>query len=150
MSICSKRTAGNSEVPMEFIEWGEHLSVGVKVFDDEHKQLVALVNKLNYAVTIGSAKKTIGEILTSLVNYTKIHFKHEEDYMVLYNYPEFEKHKKEHEALTNQVSDFYTRYHEGKTAFSLELMNFLKDWLINHILGSDMKYKKFFLSKNVQ
>ncbi|MEJ5362104.1 MAG: bacteriohemerythrin [Spirochaetota bacterium] len=135
---------------MEFIEWGEHLSVGVKVFDNEHKQLVSLVNKLNQALLAGSAKKTMEEILQNLVNYTKIHFKHEEDYMVLYDYPEYEKHKKEHNALTDQVMDFYTRYQAGKTVFSLELMNFLKDWLTNHILISDKKYKDFFQSKNVE
>jgi len=135
---------------MEYIEWGENLSVGLKVFDDEHKQLVSFVNKLNTALQAGSAKKTIGEILKSLVNYTQIHFKHEEEYMSLYNYPEYETHKKEHESLTEQVMDFYTRYMDGKAVFSLELMNFLKDWLIHHILGSDMKYKDFFLSKNVQ
>ncbi|MEW6527066.1 MAG: bacteriohemerythrin [Spirochaetota bacterium] len=135
---------------MEFIEWGEHLSVGVTVFDNEHKQLISLVNKLNHALLSGSAKKTMEEILQNLVNYTKIHFKHEEDYMVLYDYPEYEKHKKEHNALTDQVMDFYTRYQEGKTVFSLELMNFLKDWLTNHILISDKKYKSFFQSKNVE
>lgn len=135
---------------MEFIEWDEHLSVGVKVFDDEHKQLVSFVNKLNAALQAGSAKKTIGEILQSLVNYTKIHFKHEEEYMALYNYHEYETHKNEHESLTEQVMDFYMRYQEGKAVFSLELINFLKDWLIHHIMGSDMKYKDFFLSKNVQ
>ncbi|HOJ29913.1 MAG: hemerythrin family protein [Spirochaetes bacterium] len=135
---------------MEFIEWGEHLSVGVTVFDNEHKQLVSLVNKLNHALLAGSAKKTMEEILQNLVNYTKIHFKHEEDYMVLYDYPEYEKHKKEHDALTDQVMDFYMRYQAGKTVFSLELMNFLKDWLTNHILISDKKYKNFFQSKNVE
>lgn len=135
---------------MEFIEWDEHLSVGVKVFDQEHKELVALVNKLNQALKAGSAKKTMEDILQSLVNYTKIHFKHEEDYMVLYDYPEYQKHKQEHEALTNQVLDFLHRYQAGKASFSLELMNFLKDWLTKHILGSDKKYKDFFLSKNVE
>ncbi len=135
---------------MEFIEWGEHLSVGVTVFDNEHKQLVSLVNKLNQALLAGSAKKTMQEILQSLVNYTKIHFKHEEDYMVLYDYPEYEKHKKEHDTLTEQVMDFYTRYQAGETVFSFELMNFLKDWLTNHILITDKKYKKFFQSKNVE
>jgi hemerythrin len=135
---------------MEFIEWGEHLSVGVKVFDQEHRELVALVNKLNQAIKSGSAKKTMEDILQSLVNYTKIHFKHEEDYMVLYDYPEYQKHKQEHEALTNQVLDFLHRYQAGKATFSLELMNFLKDWLTKHILGSDKKYKDFFLSKNVE
>lgn len=135
---------------MEFIEWGEHLSVGIKVFDQEHKELVALVNKLNQALKAGSAKKTMEDILQSLVNYTKIHFKHEEDYMVLYDYPEYQKHKQEHEALTNQVLDFLNRYQAGKASFSLELMNFLKDWLTKHILGSDKKYKDFFLSKNVE
>ncbi len=135
---------------MDFIEWGEHLSVGVKVFDDEHKQLVQLVNKLNQALQAGSAKKTMEEILQNLVNYTKIHFTHEEDYMVLYDYPEYAKHKQEHEALTNQVMDFLQRYNAGKASFSLELMNFLKDWLTKHILGSDKKYKDFFLAKNVE
>lgn len=135
---------------MEFIEWGEHLSVGVAVFDNEHKQLVALVNKLNHAIIAGSAKKTMEETLQSLVNYTKIHFKHEEDYMVLYDYPDYQGHKMEHEALTSQVMDFYQRYQAGKAVFSIELMNFLKDWLIKHILGSDKKYKDFFLSKNVE
>jgi len=135
---------------MEFIEWGQHLSVGVKVFDDEHKQLIALVNKLNQALQAGSAKKTMKEILSNLVNYTKIHFKHEEDYMVLYDYPEYQKHKQEHEALTNQVMDFLQRYNSGKASFSLELMNFLKDWLTKHILGSDKKYKDFFVSKIIE
>lgn len=134
---------------MEFIEWNETLSVGVKVFDKEHQQLVALINKLNNALTAGGAKKTMEDILQSLVNYTKIHFKHEEDYMKLYDYPDYNSHKKEHDALTEQVLDFSERYRMGKVTFSLELMNFLKDWLTNHILVSDKKYKDFFLSMGV-
>ncbi|MGQ9843815.1 MAG: bacteriohemerythrin [Spirochaetota bacterium] len=135
---------------MELIDWSEALSVGILTFDNEHKELVALVNKLNQALVLGSAKKTMEEVLQTLVKYTKIHFKHEEDYMVLYGYPEYEKHKKEHEKLTQEVMDFYDRYQAGKAVFSLELMNFLKDWLSNHILVSDKKYKNFFLSKGVQ
>lgn len=134
---------------MEFIEWNDSLSVGVSVFDKEHKQLISLVNKLNHALAAGSAKKTMEDILKSLVNYTKIHFKHEEEYMTLYDYPEYSKHKQEHDALTSQVMDFAQRYESGKASFSLELMNFLKDWLVKHIMGSDMQYKEFFRSKGV-
>ena len=135
---------------MDFIEWNDSLSVGVSVFDKEHKQLIALVNKLNQALAAGSAKKTMEDILRSLVNYTKIHFKHEEEYMTLYDYPEYAKHKAEHDDLTRQVMEFSERYSTGKTSFSLELMNFLKDWLTKHILGSDKKYKDFFQSKGVE
>jgi len=135
---------------MEFIEWTNALSVGVTTFDNEHKQLVVLINTLNQALTAGSAKKTMEDILQSLVNYTTIHFKHEEDYMVLYDYPDYQKHKKEHDALTTQVIEFQERYRAGKTAFSLELMYFLKDWLINHIMGTDKKYKDYFIAKGVQ
>ncbi|MCX7680208.1 MAG: bacteriohemerythrin [Spirochaetes bacterium] len=134
---------------MNFIEWNDSLSVGVEVFDKEHKQLVSLVNKLNSALAAGSAKKTMEDILQSLVRYTQIHFKHEEEYMLLYDYPEYTHHKKEHEDLTAQVLDFHERYRSGKVSFSLELMKFLKDWLTNHILGSDMKYKNFFSAKGV-
>lgn len=135
---------------MEFIEWNDSLSVGIEVFDKEHKQLVGMVNKLNNALATGSAKKTMEEILTSLIKYTQIHFKHEEDYMTLYDYPEYLKHKKEHEELTKQVLEFNERYRSGKVAFSLELMNFLREWLIKHIMGSDMKFKDFFKAKGIK
>jgi hemerythrin len=134
---------------MALILWSDGMSVGIQVFDNEHKQLVNLVNKLYDALMAGSAKKTMEDILKSLVNYTKIHFKHEEDYMTLHDYPEYVSHKKEHDELTAQVMDFYERYEAGKTSFSIELMTFLKDWLVKHILGSDKKYREFFIAKGV-
>jgi len=135
---------------MDIVVWNDNLSVGVKVFDDEHKQLVNYVNQLSQALKISGADQTLTKVLTGLVKYTKIHFMHEEDYMALYEYPDILSHKKEHDELTMQVSDFYERYREGKVKFSLELMNFLRSWLINHIQVSDMRYKEFFNAKNVK
>ena len=87
------------------------------------------------------------EILVGLVNYTKIHFKREEEAMFKYDYPDYVKHKKEHDSLTSRVTEFHERLEEGKSTFSLELMDFLSDWLINHIQKIDMNYKNFFADK---
>lgn len=134
---------------MDYIEWVSDYSVGVRQFDEEHKQLISFVNRLNTSILAGSTHFAMKEILTSLVNYTKIHFRHEEDFMLLYDYPNREKHKIEHEELTAQVTDFYNDFLAGKSKITLSLLKFLSDWLVNHILGSDMAYKDFFKSKNV-
>jgi hemerythrin len=134
---------------MDIITWSESLSVGVKRFDDEHKQLINIVNRLNNALLIGGSPKTMEHVLDGLVDYTVVHFRHEEEYMTKFAYPEYASHKKEHDDLTAQVSDFRDRYRSGKVTFSLELMNFLRDWLTNHIMGSDKKYKDFFTGKGL-
>lgn len=134
---------------MEFIEWNEGLSVGVEKFNNEHKQLIKFINRLNQALKIGGASKEMEEILTGLVKYTVIHFTHEEDYMKIYDYPDYQAHKKQHDELTGQVTDFAERLKSGKASFSIELLNFLRDWLVNHIMGSDMKYREFFIQKGV-
>jgi len=134
---------------MDIITWSESLSVGVKRFDDEHKQLINIVNRLNNALLIGGSPKTMEHVLDGLVDYTVVHFRHEEEYMTKFSYPEYTSHKKEHDDLTGQVSDFRDRYRSGKVTFSLELMNFLRDWLTNHIMGSDKKYKDFFTGKGL-
>jgi hemerythrin-like metal-binding protein len=134
---------------MENIEWTADYSVGVKQFDEEHKQLIKFINTLNSSILAGGAHYTMKEVLTSLVNYTKIHFRHEEDFMLIYDYPDKEKHKKEHDDLTKQVTEFYEEFLSGRSKITLSLLQFLRDWLVNHILGSDMKYKDFFISKNV-
>ena len=132
---------------MEFIEWQPSMSVGVENFDNEHKQLIGFLNSLNHALTVHSTQKTMEDILNRLVKYTVIHFNHEEEYMKLYDYPDYASHKKEHEELKSQVQEFSRRLAEGKSSFSLELMTFLKDWLTTHILGTDMNYKSFFISR---
>lgn len=135
---------------METIIWDEKLlSVGVKKFDEEHKLLIAYLNNLNNAVKIGSSQNTMEDILIQIINYTKSHFSSEEKYMKLYQYPDYERHKVEHDVLTQQVNDFYARLKEGKAAFSLELIRFLFEWLTKHILGTDMRYKKFFLEHEI-
>jgi hemerythrin-like metal-binding protein len=134
---------------MDYIEWISDYSVGVRQFDEEHKQLISFVNKLNSSILAGGTHFVMKEILTSLVNYTKIHFRHEEDFMLLYDYPNREKHKMEHEELTAQVTDFYNDFISGKSKITLSLLKFLSDWLVNHILSTDMAYKDFFKSKNV-
>jgi hemerythrin-like metal-binding protein len=135
---------------MELISWTDNLSVGVATFDAEHKKLINYVNELNQALSIGSTQKTMEDILTNLVNYTVIHFNHEEDYMKIHDYPGYADHHKEHEELKAQVSDFNNRLKSGKASFSLELMMFLKNWLAQHIMGSDMQYKDFFIGKGAR
>lgn len=135
---------------MAFINWTDELSVGVELFDNDHKQLVALANNLHDSITVGAQQAVMASILNDLVKYTVFHFGHEEGIMIQYGYPDYEKHKKEHDALVAKVQDYYEQVMAGKTSISLSLIGFLKDWLVNHIMGSDKQYRDFFAKKGVK
>lgn len=132
---------------MAFINWTDDLSVGVDLFDKDHKELIALANRLHDSITVGAQQNVLAPILKELVNYTIYHFGHEEGMMLQYAYPDYKKHKIEHDALIEKVQDYNDQVLSGKTSISLSLIGFLKDWLINHIMITDMKYKDFFKNK---
>ena len=135
---------------MPLMTWNEKMSVGVKVLDDDHKRLVALVNELHDALKTGHGKDALGKILDSLVTYTKSHFAREEQFFARTNYPDSAAHKKEHDDLTNQVLLVQAKFNSGaSTGLSLQVMNFLRDWLTNHIQGSDKKYGPYLNSKGI-
>jgi len=134
---------------MPFIGWNDDLSVGVGMFDDDHKKLIDFINKLHVGLLAGEGISAMSFILDGLVDYTRVHFKREEDQMVKHGYPAYAEHKGEHEALVAKVASFQGQYKNGKAAFSLELMSFLRDWLVKHIQGSDMKYRDFFKGRGV-
>jgi hemerythrin len=126
------------------MEWTERLSVGVTRFDDEHKKLVSLINALFDAVQAGQGREALGNTLDELITYTKTHFVNEESTLKRLGYPDLEAHHKEHEALTRQVIDIQHKYHAGASAMlSMEVMAFLKNWLVRHIQGTDQKYGRF-------
>ena len=136
---------------MSLMEWTESMSVGVTQFDDEHKKLIVLINDLFDAVQAGRGRQALGSVLDELIDYTKTHFSHEEHHLKKLGYPAFKEHKKEHDALAKQVIDIQRKYHAGATAMlSMEVMSFLKSWLVTHIQGTDCLYTAFLNEKGVK
>ena len=136
---------------MPLMTWTEKMSVGVKVLDDDHKKLVSMLNELHDGLQAGHGKEALGKILDGLINYTKIHFGREEQFFAKTAYADSAAHKKEHDELTRQVIDVQQKYKSGAVStLSLEVMNFLKNWLIQHIQGSDKKYGPHLNAKGIQ
>jgi hemerythrin len=136
---------------MPLMTWTEKMSVGVKVLDDDHKKLVSMLNELHDGLQAGHGKEALGKILDGLINYTKIHFGREEQFFSKTAYADSAAHKKEHDELTRQVIDVQQKYKSGAVStLSLEVMNFLKNWLIQHIQGSDKKYGPHLNAQGIQ
>lgn len=134
---------------MPFVEWNESLSVGVPLFDSQHKELVNMINTLYDAMRRGEGKTVLADIFTSLVNYTAMHFKAEEDKMQGAAYPELAVHKEEHRKLVEQAKELEAQFRNGSLMISIEVMSFLKEWLAHHILQTDKKYGPFFAQKGL-
>lgn len=125
---------------MAFIDWSEQLSVKNLTIDSEHKKLVNLINTLHDAMKKGEGSKVIGGVLEELVIYTKTHFKNEEGLMKQHNYVNLDDHIKQHKRFVEEIERFFNNYKSGSVSLSVTLMNYLKDWLVDHIQGSDKKF----------
>lgn len=125
---------------MAFYEWQESFSVGSNSMDEQHKKLIGLLNHLHDSMKSGKAAKEIGLIVDEMVEYTKFHFSAEEKLMTEKQYVGLASQKAEHAAFVKKAQEFQKEISSGKLAVSLDVLNFLKDWLTNHILIVDMKY----------
>ena len=130
-------------------EWHNDFSVQIGSVDAQHKMLFAIANELYTAMMAGQSKMAMARILDRLVQYTKVHFAHEERLMLLHTYPDLAAHKAEHDALTAKVVKFQNDFLKGQVNMSVQLLQFLRDWLEHHIKGSDRKYSPFLRSKAV-
>ena len=124
-------------------EWKDDYSVHVLSVDAQHQNLFRMAGELHAAMAAGQARGVLAKTLDRLVQYTAMHFAHEERLMRTHNYPNLAAHQAEHEALTGQVLKFQADFQNGKATMTIQLLQFLKDWLEKHIKGSDMKYAPF-------
>lgn len=129
---------------MAYLTWNEKYSVGVKEIDSQHQNLVNLINELHEAMKQGKGKAIMSQVLQTLIDYTATHFGTEEKYMTSFKYPQLSSHKLEHEEFVKKVLDFQKEYNSGKLALTLDVMAFLKEWLVSHIQGTDKKYSPCF------
>ncbi|HNK03654.1 MAG TPA: bacteriohemerythrin, partial [Accumulibacter sp.] len=118
------------------MDWSAALAVGHPEIDQQHQVLIEIANRLNGAMRSGAGRATCGAILDELVNYTLTHFSFEEKLMEKHQYAQRPAHMAEHRKLIERVSRFKEQY-EGGAAVSVELLGFIRDWLVNHILKVD-------------
>jgi methyl-accepting chemotaxis protein len=130
------------------ITWSDRMSIRVPQFDEQHKQLVTMIHRLNDAMKNGQGKQVIGEILAGLAVYAETHFSQEERFLQQHNYPDFASHKQLHDKLRTQVSEVLVEYEHGR-AVPAAIMMFLSDWLMSHIMHVDRKYGDFAVSKGI-
>lgn len=134
---------------MAFFEWTEDYSVDIVEIDQQHKRLVKLISELFEAMRAGKGKDVLEKVLAGLIDYTKTHFGAEERLMSTHDYPRYRSHKNGHDELTKKVLDFEARFRGDEFGVVIQLAEFLKDWLGEHILGTDKQYASFLNAKGV-
>jgi len=134
---------------MAFFEWSDEFSVNIKEIDEEHKQLVKMLNDLYEAMKAGQGSEMVGRILTGMAEYAKTHFATEERYMKRYAYPGYAAHKAEHDEFAAKAADLLERYAQNSKVLSIETGSFLKNWLRDHITGTDKLYGPYLNEKGV-
>lgn len=134
---------------MELIQWHTDMSVKITEIDQQHKYLINLLNELFDAMIKGKADSIINEVVDSLIEYSNFHFSVEEKYFDDYEYPGAEHHKLAHVFFIDEVKNFKKEIGEGRKTVSVDVFNYLKDWLTDHIMVSDKKYSKYLIGKGV-
>jgi hemerythrin len=127
----------NEEV---FFKWSQDYSVNIKAIDDQHRELVNILNRLFVAVSKREGDKAIAGILDALVSYTQTHFALEERLMWQAKYKDLEPHMEEHRKLLEQLDQLCKKHLVEEKAIYFEMLSFLKTWLKEHIQGVDTKY----------
>jgi len=135
------------EAEMVIFEWNSSYLLGVAQIDEDHKQLVGLLNKVYETLLNGREKAEIEKMLDSLIDYATYHFAAEESWMKDNSYPGLEMHMQEHERFCKRIVEMQKDFYQGYTTVTLELLAFVKYWLLDHILSTDAEAGRYITNK---
>ena len=127
----------------EFVSWDQSFSVANQTLDVQHTRMVGMLNALSQAIEDGETRAMVALLLNGLLRYTEAHFATEEELLERHGFPELAAHRREHQALTARVLEFQREFESGNQDLSQPLQQFLRDWLVSHILETDKGYAAF-------
>jgi hemerythrin-like metal-binding protein len=134
---------------MNLFEWTPAIAVGITTIDDQHKKLISLINDVSDAMKARKATEVIGNILLELSDYTIYHFGNEEKAFEKYNYPDKAAHMAAHKIYVDKINELVERNKKGELGLSISVLDFLMEWITNHIMKTDMQYVPFFKDKEI-
>ncbi len=134
------------------IVWNDKLLVGVEVIDQQHKELVELINNMINSILRGEGRETLSQAIAFLETYVSKHFSTEEVIMTDTGYPEYALHAGQHILFVERFHILKDRFDsEGITSeLILDLNRHLVQWFVNHILGTDKRLGEYIAKKTME
>lgn len=126
-----------------FVIWSEDLATGIERIDSDHKDMFRLVNDLHEAVASGQEPPHIAQVLSRLADYASGHFTREEWAMQRWDYPGFEEHVALHSQFLDRLAILVHEHELGSLTVSQNTLDFLKGWVLEHIVGQDRALSDF-------
>lgn len=122
--------------------WSDKYSVGIDQIDSQHKILFELINRLFQVALRREHESSITEIIDTLIDYTRTHFELEEKLLQEASYPELAEHHQEHQRFVEELESVACKFLLEEKIVTFKLLNFLKHWLKEHILVTDIAYAR--------
>jgi len=120
--------------------WNDSLLIGVKLIDEQHRELIRRMDKLVEACRRGEGQSEVGRTIKFVVSYVQEHFKAEEELQALYAYPDRVPHKKLHDHFIEETIKLMHELKEGHGAdFTEHVRKMLIGWFLMHINNEDKK-----------
>lgn len=127
--------------------WENEYKIGQEEMDAEHLILFALLNQLDININDDRADDCVHDVLNALGSYIDYHFAHEEALMQSWNYPGLVAHAALHHDFIAEVSRLRAQAAQTKGVealkAALKVRGFVLDWLLGHILATDVEYAAF-------
>ncbi len=124
---------------MATISWDPSMSTGVDSLDNQHKQLIAWLNDLLSAMSLGRGRMEVASLLDKLGGYAAMHFGNEEDCMEKYRCPVALQNAAAHRDFIATFTSFREEFdRDGATAhLVVRVESELMRWLAGHIKRTD-------------
>ena len=129
--------------------WDQSFSTSIPTFDDQHKKLFVMINELNEAMQQKRSRDVIGSVLQGLIAYTETHFAAEEEVFRKTGYPETDLHCQLHRDLVQKALGLQEQFKSGQMVLTQDVIEFLQEWLVKHIKGTDSRYGVHLLSHKI-
>ena len=125
------------------MRWLDLYATGIEKLDRQHESLTDLLNALNESYRGNKPRDVLLFRLDQLIEAVHAHFTDEEIMMKERGYPDLDLHKSEHDFLLSQAAHFREEFASEKVALTESMMDYLRDWLRDHILISDRRMARF-------
>lgn len=130
------------------MDWQKGYSIGIPEIDEQHKQLFECIDRLESAGDERQRELAVYFVMEQLSDYARIHFAVEEIVMRLFDYPGLAAHVAEHRAFAKRLTQLETS--ELNEDIHAEAGKFLREWLVEHIQGSDKLYAAYLLDNGAK